>query len=130
MNIPVKGVIASVLMRASEGSKVAQQYIISLIRLCTQGIPCTFVLTAHVDRILDTVTQQTKIMVKAAGKALADEIPQLFSDVIYTEREADKFYWSTATFGVDSKTRSLGYRAKIEPTFQQIMELWVKRGGR
>ena len=107
-------------MAAPQDYGVAQQYIISWLRLVTQSIGATFVLTAHVDRILDTVTQQTKTMVKSAGKALADEIPPLFSDVIYTVREGAAFSWSTATFGVDSKTRSLGYREKITPDFANL----------
>lgn len=116
-------------MAAPQDYGVAQQYIISWLRLVTQSIGATFVLTAHVDRILDTVTQQTKTMVKSAGKALADEIPPLFSDVIFTVREGASFYWDTAAFGVDTKTRSLGYRSKIAPDFAQIMDLWMKRGG-
>jgi len=117
-------------MAAPQDYGVAQQYIMGILRLLTQGMPATFVITAHVDRILDTVTQETKTMVKSAGKALADEIPPLFSDVIYTLREGDKFWWDTAKFGVDCKTRSLGYRSKITPDFGQIMDLWLKRGGK
>lgn len=114
-------------MAAPQDYGVAQQYIIGFLRLMTQGVRATFVMTAHVDRIMDTVSQQTKIMVKSAGKALADEIPQLFSDVIYTVREGAVFTWDTAQFGVDAKTRSLGYRSKIPPDFAQIMEVWRKR---
>ena len=109
---------------------VAQNNLMNFLRLCTQGVACTFVLTAHVDRETDQITQSTKIMVKAIGKALAGEIPQLFSDVIYTTREGAEFYWDTAAYGVDTKTRSLGYRSKISPNFGQIMDLWVKRGGK
>jgi hypothetical protein len=116
-------------MAAPQDYGVAQQYIIGFLRLITQGIPCSFIITAHVDRILDTVTQETKTMVKSAGKALADEIPPLFSDVIYTVREGDKFYWDTAKFGIDAKTRSLGYRSKIEPNFALIFDVWKKRAG-
>lgn len=116
-------------MAAPQDYGVAQQYIIGFLRLMTQGVRATFVITAHVDRIMDTVSQQTKTMVKSAGKALADEIPQLFSDVIYTVREGDKFFWDTAAFGVDTKTRSLGYRSKIEPNFAAVMDVWKKRGG-
>jgi len=114
-------------MAAPQDYGVAQQYIISFLRLLTQGCACPFVITAHVDRILDPVSQTTKIMVKSAGKALADEIPQLFSDVVYTVREGDKFYWDTAAFGVDSKTRSLGYKSKIDPRFELIFDVWKKR---
>lgn len=108
---------------------VAQNALMNFLRLCTQGIDCPFVLTAHVDRETDQVTQSTKIMIKAIGKALATEIPTLFSDVIYSVREGDKFYWDTAAYGVDTKTRSLGYRSKIDPDFAQIMDLWKKRSG-
>ena len=106
---------------------VAQNNLMNFLRLCTQGMECPFVMTAHVDREIDGVTQSTKIMIKAIGKALATEIPTLFSDIIYTTREADKFYWDTAAYGVDTKTRSLGYRSKITPDFAAIFDVWKKR---
>ena len=68
-----------------------------------------------------------KRYIKAIGKALATEIPTLFSDVIYTTRDGDKFYWDTAAYGVDTKTRSLGYKSKITPDFALIMDVWLKR---
>ncbi len=108
---------------------VAQNNLMNFLRLCTQGMVCPFVLTAHVDRETDAVTQATKIMIKAIGKALASEIPTLFSDVIYTTREGDKFFWDTAAYGVDTKTRSLGIRSKISPDFAQIFDVWKKRAG-
>jgi len=108
---------------------VAQNNLMNFLRLCTQGIPCPFVMTAHVDRETDQVTQSTKIMIKAIGKALATEIPTLFSEMIYTTREADKFYWDTAAYGVDTKTRSLGIKSKIEPDFALIFDKWKARAG-
>ena len=108
---------------------IAQSNLMNFLRLLTQGIDAPFVMTAHVDREIDAVTQSAKIMIKAIGKALATEIPTLFSDVSYTTREGDKFYWDTAAYGVDCKTRSLGYRSKILPDFAQIMDVWLKRRG-
>ena len=108
---------------------VAQNNLMNFLRLCTQGIPCPFVMTAHVDRETDAVTQTTKIMIKAIGKALSTEIPTLFSEMIYTTREADRFYWDTAAYGVDTKTRSLGIRSKIEPDFAAIFDKWKARAG-
>ena len=109
---------------------IAQSNLMNFLRLCTQGIECPFVLTAHVDREVDQITQSAKIMVKAVGKALATEIPTLFSEMIYTVREADKWYWDLNAFGVDSKSRSLPYRSKLEPSFKPIMDTWLKRGGK
>ena len=108
---------------------VAQNSLMNFLRLCTQGIVCPFVMTAHVDREQDPVTQATKIMIKAIGKALATEIPTLFSEIIYTTREADKFYWDTAAYGVDTKTRTLGIKSKIEPNFALIFDKWKVRAG-
>lgn len=108
---------------------VAQSMLMNWLRLITQGIPCPFVLTAHVNRLMDEVLGGSKIMVKSIGKALWDEIPPLFSDVIYTVREGSSFYWDTLAAGADTKTRSLGYRQKITPDFAAIMDVWLKRGG-
>ena len=109
---------------------IAQNNLINFVRLCTQGMACTFVLTAHVDRQLDEITQTTRITVKSIGKALAADIPPLFSDVIYAVREGDQFYWDTAAYGVDTKTRSLGYRSKLKPDFATILDVWKQRGGK
>jgi hypothetical protein len=108
---------------------VAQNNLMNFLRLLTQGLDIPFVMTAHVDREMDAVTQSAKIMIKAIGKALATEIPTLFSDVIYTVREVDKFYWDTAAYGVDTKTRSLGYKSKLDPDFASIFNVWAKRAG-
>lgn len=108
---------------------VAQGALMNLLRYLTQGLDCPFVMTAHVDRELEPVTGTTKTMIKAIGKALATEIPTLFSDVIYAMRDGANFTWSTAEFGVDTKTRSLGYRSKIDPNFGPLMDLWLKRRG-
>ena len=108
---------------------LAQNNLMNFIRLLTQALRCTFVMTAHVDRQTEFVSQTSKIVVKAIGQAISSDIPPLFSDVILTVREADKFYWDTAAFGADTKTRSLGYRSKIEPNFAAIMDVWKKRGG-
>ncbi len=108
---------------------VAQGNLMNFLRLCTQGIDCPFVMTAHVDRQEDAITQSSKTMIKSIGKALATDIPPLFSDVIYTVRNGDKFSWDTAAFGVDVKTRSLGYKAGIAPDFALVFDVWAKRAG-
>ena len=66
-------------------------------------------------------------MTKAIGKALANEIPQLFSDVIFTVREGDKFFWDTAAAGVDVKTRNLPIAARQKPYFGIILDKWTNR---
>lgn len=108
---------------------LAQNNLMNFLRLLTQALEATFILTAHVDRQTEFVSQASRIVVKAIGQAIAADIPPLFSDTILTVREADKFYWDTAAFGADTKTRSLGYKSKIIPDFALIMDVWKKRGG-
>jgi len=129
--------LANAYMKAVIGNKptasqpdygVAQNSLMNFLRLCTQGCACTFVLTAHVDKQVNELTGANQIMTKAIGKAIAGDIPQLFSDVIYTVREGDKFYWDTAAANVDVKTRNLPILAKQSPDFGIIMKKWAARG--
>lgn len=109
---------------------VAQNNLMNFLRLFTQGLACTGVMTAHVDRLQDEITGGTKLMTKSIGKALANDIPQLFSDVIYAVREGTNFYWDTAAANVDVKTRNLPIAAKQSPDFATIMEKWKARNAK
>ncbi len=107
---------------------VAQNNLLSWLRFMTQSLKCTFVLTAHVARQVNEIIGTTQLMTKAIGRALADEIPQLFSEVIYCVKEGASWTWDTAIIGVDTKTRYLPIASKIPPNFAQIMDQWAKRG--
>lgn len=126
-NACMKMVIGNKPTAAPPEYGVAQNNLMNFLRLITQGCRPIFAMTAHVDRDKDEVSGTTRVMTKSIGKALYGDIPPLFSDVIYTVREADKFYWDTAAYGVDTKTRSLGYRSKIEPNFALILDKWEAR---
>ncbi len=106
---------------------VAQNNLLNFLRLLTQGTAATVALTAHVSRETDEITGGVKLMTKAIGKALAGEIPQLFSDVIYTVREGTNFYWDTAAANVDLKSRNLPIASKQKPDFGPIMLKWSVR---
>lgn len=106
---------------------VAQNNLQNLLRYFTQGFDPTFMMTAHVQRQVNELTGAMQLMTKAIGKAMADDIPPLFSEVIYTVREGDRWYWDTAAAGVDTKTRYLPIKSKIEPDFALIMDKWLER---
>jgi hypothetical protein len=129
-NAAMKMVIGAKPTAAPPDYGVAQNNLMNFLRLCTQGIPCTFVLIAHVARETDEITGGVKLMTKAVGKAMAGDIPQLFSDVIYTVREGTGFYWDTAAANVDVKSRNLPIAAKQRPDFGIIMDKWTSRGGK
>ena len=126
-NACMKMVIGSKPTAAMPDYGVAQNNLMNFLRLCTQGLRCTFVLIAHVDRQQDEITGGIKLMTKAIGKAMANDIPQLFSDTIYTIREGTNFYWDTAAANVDVKTRNLPIASKLPPDFGQILNKWKNR---
>lgn len=109
--------------------QVAQNNFLNWLRFMTQSLQCTFVITAHVQRQINEVTGTTQLMTKVIGKAIGDEVPQLFSDVIYTVREGATWTWDTAAANVDVKTRNLPIAAKQPPNFASIMDKWLARAG-
>lgn len=107
---------------------VAQTNLMNWMRYMTQALQCTFVMTAHVHRQSNEVTGTTQLMTKTGiGKALSDDVPQLFSEAIYCVRTGTEWFWETAAANVDTKTRYLPIASKIKPDFAQIMDKWVER---
>lgn len=109
---------------------VAQNNLMNFLRLCAQGSQYTFVLISHPRKVANEISGAITVQVNTVGQAICGDIPPMFSDVIYAVRQGSEFTWDTAAYGVETKTRSLGYRAKITPDFGQIMDLWLKRGGK
>lgn len=126
-NAAMKMVIGNKPTASQPDYGVAQNNLMNFLRLLTQGCACHFVLTAHVSREYDEITGSTRLMTSAIGKALSGQIPQLFSDVIYTVREGTNFYWDTASPLVDLKSRNLPIAGKQAPDFAAIMNKWLSR---
>lgn len=108
---------------------LAMDQLEKLIRELTDGCKCHFVLTSHVEREIDNVLGGVKLTVATLGVKLAPKIPPMFSDVILTSREGDKFFWSTANSQADLKARNLPIQDHIKPDFKPIIEKWKSRGG-
>lgn len=106
---------------------VAMDNLERLITKLTVDVPCTVVLTAHLERETDEVTGGVSLMASTLGKKLAPRLPRFFSDVIHAKREGDKFSWSTATFNVDLKARNVAISEKIEPSFRPLIQTWKAR---
>lgn len=108
---------------------LAQNLVEFVLRRLTTDCRCHVVLLAHVEREQDPVTMSTKIMVSTLGRALAPKLPPMFSDVILSTRNVDKWHWDTANPLADLKTRNLPISDKIDPNFGQIVAKWKSRGG-
>jgi hypothetical protein len=126
-NAAMKMVIGNKPTAAPPDYGVAQNNLMNFLRLCTQGIPCHFILIAHVSREKDEISGGIRLMTKAIGAAISGDIPPLFSDVIYTVREGSNFFWDTASSMVDVKTRNLPIQSKLSPDYSPIMEKWKAR---
>lgn len=108
---------------------VAQGIILNLLRKLTDNCVCHFVLIAHVERETDQVLGGIKLAVSTLGKAIAGQIPAMFSDVILTVREGTEWYWDTANTQADVKTRNLPIAGKQKPNFATIIGKWRARNG-
>lgn len=106
---------------------VAQNVIMQLLRKLTEHCLCHLVVLAHVEREVDQVLGGNKISVSTLGKAIAGQIPPLFSDVILTVREGSSWSWDCGSAIADVKTRSLKFEAKLSPSFAPIIEKWRAR---
>lgn len=106
---------------------IAMNFEEQLINTLISDCRCTFVLTAHVDRDLDTVTGQIKLAPAALGSKLGPRIPRFFGDVIYASRDGTGFKWSTAESNIDLKNRALPVSSKLEPNFKPIIDVYRRR---
>lgn len=108
---------------------IAQDQVEKFVRMVCDNCACHFVLLSHVERETDAVLGGVKLMVSTLGKALAPKFPAMFSDVILTERNGDKWTWNTASAMADVKTRNLPLKSDNPPTFQTVFEKWLSRNG-
>ena len=126
-NACMKMVIGNKPTAAPPDFGVGQNNLMNLLRYFTQGFAPTVVITAHMQRQTNEITGGISLMVKAIGKAMGDDIPQLFSEVLYARREGVEWVWDTAAVGVTTKTRYLPISSKIKPDLGVIMDKWKKR---
>jgi hypothetical protein len=105
---------------------IIQTMLESTINLLT-NLNCFFVMTAHIEKLVDEVNGGVKMMVFAIGKKLAPVLPRFFSEVVYVYRETNNYYWSTATLNVNTKQRALPLSDKIAPDFGPIIAAYERR---
>lgn len=108
---------------------LAQDQLFKLLFMLCNNCICHFVLLAHVEREVDQILGGVKLTVSTLGKALAPQIPPMFSDVILTVKQGDKWTWDTASPLADVKVRNLPISASNPPNFNLIIGKWRKRSG-
>lgn len=105
---------------------VAMQAQMSMLGKLCSDLRCFRVAVGHIEREPDMLTGAPKTMVSALGRKNAPKLPKDYSDVVLTEREGDKFFWSNITPNTDLKAGVLPLSAKLAPTFVQVVEAWGK----
>lgn len=124
-----KMVVGNKPVMAQNEYGVAQNNLLNFLRYVTgTGTPFTLVMTAHLQKQVNELTGGVTLMTKAIGKAISDDIPKLFSEVLYCYREGLEWYWDTSASNVVTKTRYLPIKSKIKPDLGFIMNKWLKRG--
>jgi hypothetical protein len=108
--------------------QIAQKAVLNFIKLLTCQIRCPVIVVAHLDSGED-VMGRPKGTVLTIGRKLAPDLPRLFDDMPFAYREGDKFFWSTAKFGMASKGRNLPIKDAQAPDFGTIVESWKRAGG-
>lgn len=93
--------------------------------LCS--LKCHFVLTAHLENAVDELTGQRRAFPISIGKALAPEIPRLFSEVPLAKREGSKFFWSTDDDKAVVKRRGLPSGSNLAPDFGLVVQAYNQR---
>ncbi len=106
---------------------VAMDNLERLITKLTTDVPCTMVLTAHLEREVDEVTGGTTNMASTLGRKLAPRLPRFFSDVIVAKRDGTDFFWSTAMLNTDTKARNVPLADKLPPSFVNLLNNWKAR---
>jgi hypothetical protein len=106
---------------------IAQDQVEKLIRQLCDGCRCHFTLLAHVERETDLVFGGVKLTVSTLGRALAPKLPPMFSEVVMSYREGNKFLWTTDNPQADLKARNLPLASNIPQDFRIIVEKWKTR---
>lgn len=128
LNIMAKDLVVGGKPTAAQGEwGVAMDAEERLINKLSADTRCLFVLTAHVEREPDEITGGSNVVVGALGRKLAPRLPRFFSEVVLARREAEKYYWSTATTSYELKKRVLPLSDKIDPSFKPVIEAWRAR---
>ena len=110
---------------------ICQGTLMSFLRQLTTNVKCHLVLICHLSKILDETTSLYVNQVDSIGKAIAGDIPKLFSDVILARRVGDgtQFDWSNADTSAATKPGLLPPTLTMPPTFVPLFEAWQAKGG-
>lgn len=89
------------------------------------SLNCGVVLTAHLDRSFDEVTNKQVVVPAALGTKLGPKIGRFFDEVIECHSAGNEFYWSTDSAKAEVKRRVLPLNSQLPPDALPIAEAWA-----
>lgn len=103
-----------------------------LILKLTSDLRCFFILIAHLDRVTDEVSSQTRLVPAALGSKLGPRLGRFFSEVIMAKKtiapgKSTSFVWSTSEPIAALKNRALGSSDQLPPSFAPIVDAYRGR---
>lgn len=101
---------------------IAMGQVEKLVNGLCLAMPTNFVLNAHLEREGSALTGEVRLMGSTLGKKLAPKLPRYFDEVIVAYREADKFFWSTMYPNADCKSRILGIKHQLPPSYVPLIK--------
>jgi hypothetical protein len=102
--------------------QVAMRLEEELINMICLGLRCWAIVTAHPERELDEVSGAQFVYAGALGRKLGPKIGRFFDEVIQTVRRGDKYLWSNAAEGIDTKRRILPLSTSIPVDWTPLVE--------
>lgn len=127
-NMAMQNMIGGKVVRDQKDWQVAQGLVENLLRMCTDGCRCNFLIIGHIEREVDPVLGGAKIMASTLGKALAPKLPIMFSELLFAESVGDKWEWVTNNPQADTKSRYLP-KGRHPQSFKPIVAKWAARMG-
>ena len=126
----MKFITGMAMARSQPQWGAAQEAELQIISQLCYDTQCTFILTAHVDKVYDE-TEGTHIkMIKALGQKLAPQVPTLFDDVVLSYKESGRYLWTNMRDGYDLKPTWLPAGDKLFPSYVPAIENWRKTIGK
>lgn len=110
--------------------QVAQRALFNFYQLLFCGIRCHVIINGHVERGFTESGTGLKLTINTVGQKLAPDLPPLADDMIYADRNGDKFTWNTAIPNVITKARNLPLKDGIVPGYEQVIASWKRAGGK
>ena len=91
------------------------------------GTEAMVVVLGHMQAIKDELTKAEKISISMIGQKLSQEMPRIFTDIIFTENDNGRFRWNTKVTKIITKSRNLPIASTLEPSFVPLIETVIGR---